>query len=89
MERIWLHRNSNIRFQTKFDFFFLLLQHLLLHQLLITVISMIYSYIRVSTNTQSIEAQKQEIQRYCDLNQHIIDESIEIEISSIKDNRER
>ena len=50
---------------------------------------MIYSYIRVSTNQQSIEAQKQEIQRYCDLNQLTIDESIEIEISSRKDNRER
>jgi DNA invertase Pin-like site-specific DNA recombinase len=50
---------------------------------------MIYSYIRVSTNTQSIEAQKQEIQRYCDLNNLAIDESIEIEISSRKDNRER
>jgi DNA invertase Pin-like site-specific DNA recombinase len=50
---------------------------------------MIYSYIRVSTNTQSIEAQKQEIQRYCDLNNLTIDESIEIEISSRKDNRER
>lgn len=50
---------------------------------------MVYSYIRVSTNQQSIEAQKQEIQRYCDLNHLAIDESIEIEISSRKDNRER
>lgn len=50
---------------------------------------MVYSYIRVSTNQQSIETQKQEIQRYCDLNHLTIDESIEIEISSRKDNRER
>lgn len=50
---------------------------------------MVYSYIRVSTNQQSIETQKQEIQRYCDLNHLSIDESIEIEISSRKDNRER
>ena len=50
---------------------------------------MVYSYIRVSTNQQSIKNQKQEIQRYADLNNLNIDECIEIEISSRKDNRER
>jgi putative DNA-invertase from lambdoid prophage Rac len=50
---------------------------------------MIYSYIRVSTNTQSIESQRAEVERYCDLNGLSIDESIEIEISSRKDMRER
>lgn len=50
---------------------------------------MIYSYIRVSTNQQSIKTQKEEIQRYCDLNNLSIDESIEVEISSRKDLRQR
>ncbi len=50
---------------------------------------MIYSYIRVSTNQQSIKTQKDEIQRYCDLNSLEIDESIEVEISSRKDLRQR
>ena len=50
---------------------------------------MIYSYIRVSTNTQSIKTQADEIDRYCSLNNLSIDESIEIEISSRKDLRQR
>ena len=50
---------------------------------------MIYSYIRVSTNQQSIKTQKDEIQRYCDLNNLEIYESIEVEISSRKDLRQR
>ena len=50
---------------------------------------MIYSYIRVSTNQQSVKVQIDEIQRYCDLNHLSIDESIEVEISSRKDSRER
>lgn len=50
---------------------------------------MIYSYIRVSTNQQSVKVQIDEIQRYCDLNHLTIDESIEVEISSRKDSRER
>ena len=50
---------------------------------------MIYSYIRVSTNQQSVKVQLDEIQRYCDLNHLSIDESIKVEISSRKDLRER
>lgn len=50
---------------------------------------MIYSYIRVSTNQQSVTTQRDEISRYCGLNNLVIDESIEVEISSRKDIRER
>ena len=50
---------------------------------------MIYSYIRISTSLQNLNNQHQEIQRYCDLNNLLIDESIEIEISSRKDTRLR
>ena len=50
---------------------------------------MIYSYIRVSTNQQSTRVQTEEIQRYCDFNHLTIDETIEVEISSRKDSRER
>ena len=50
---------------------------------------MIYSYIRVSTNNQSVKTQRDEIQRYCDLNNICIDESIEVEMSSRKDLRQR
>ena len=50
---------------------------------------MIFSYIRVSTDTQTIKHQKDEIQRYCDLNNLTIDTNIEIEISSRKDTRAR
>ena len=50
---------------------------------------MIYSYIRISTSLQNLNNQHQEIQRYCDLNNLVIDESIEVEISSRKDTRKR
>ena len=50
---------------------------------------MIFSYIRVSTDTQTIKHQKDEIQRYCNLNNLSIDTNIEIEISSRKDTRAR
>ncbi len=50
---------------------------------------MIFSYIRVSTDTQTIQHQKDEIQRYCDLNNLTIDTNIAIEISSRKDTRAR
>lgn len=50
---------------------------------------MIYSYIRISTNQQSVKVQREEIQRYCDFNHLTIDETIEVEISSRKDSRER
>lgn len=50
---------------------------------------MIYSYIRVSTNMQNVSNQRDEINRYCDLNGLKIDKSIEIEISSRKDIRMR
>lgn len=50
---------------------------------------MVFSYIRVSTEQQSVQHQRDEIQRYCSLNNLEIDESIEIEISSRKDLRER
>jgi len=50
---------------------------------------MIFSYIRVSTDTQTIQHQKDEIQRYCDLNNLTIDTNIEVEISSRKDTRAR
>lgn len=50
---------------------------------------MIFSYIRVSTDNQTIQHQKDEIKRYCDLNNLTIDKNIEIEISSRKDTRLR
>lgn len=50
---------------------------------------MIFSYIRVSTDTQTIQHQKDEIKRYCNLNNLTIDNNIEIEISSRKDSRLR
>lgn len=50
---------------------------------------MVYSYIRVSTEQQSVQHQRDEIQRYGSLNNLEVDESIEIEISSRKDLRER
>ena len=50
---------------------------------------MIYSYVRVSTNIQNVSNQRDEINRYCDLNGLVVDESIEIEISSRKDVRTR
>lgn len=50
---------------------------------------MIYSYIRVSTEQQSIRHQKDEIDRYCSLNNIEVNKSIEIEMSSRKDLRTR
>ena len=50
---------------------------------------MIYSYIRVSTDSQLIQHQKEEINRYCNLNNLSIDETIEVELSSRKDARVR
>lgn len=50
---------------------------------------MIYSYIRVSTNMQNVSNQRDEINRYCDLNGLKIDDSIEVEMSSRKDIRMR
>lgn len=50
---------------------------------------MIFSYIRVSSDTQTIKHQQDEIKRYCSLNSLTIDETIEIEISSRKDIRAR
>ncbi|MCT7570856.1 recombinase family protein [Aliarcobacter butzleri] len=50
---------------------------------------MIFSYIRVSSDTQTIKHQQDEIKRYCSLNNLTIDETIEIEISSRKDMRAR
>lgn len=46
---------------------------------------MIYSYIRVSTNEQNVKSQRDEINRYCDLNNLTVDSFIEVEISSRKD----
>jgi len=50
---------------------------------------MIFSYIRVSSDTQTIQHQQDEINRYCSLNNLTIDNTIEIEISSRKDMRAR
>lgn len=50
---------------------------------------MIYSYIRVSTSEQNVRVQRDEINRYCDLNGLVVDKSIEIEISSRKDVTQR
>jgi len=50
---------------------------------------MIFSYVRVSTDTQLVRHQQDEINRYCDLNNLKIDRTIEIEISSRKDTRAR
>jgi len=50
---------------------------------------MVFSYIRVSSDTQTIQHQKDEIQRYCALNNITIDTNIEIEISSRRNTRDR
>ncbi|MDQ7044591.1 MAG: recombinase family protein [Sulfurimonas sp.] len=50
---------------------------------------MVISYIRVSSNQQTIQHQQDEINRYCSLNNLEIDKTIEIEISSRKDTRTR
>jgi DNA invertase Pin-like site-specific DNA recombinase len=50
---------------------------------------MVYSYVRVSTDEQKTESQKNLISRYCVDKKMIIDKWIEIEISSKKSTRER
>ena len=50
---------------------------------------MTVSYIRISSNHQTIQHQQDEISRYCNLNNLEIDRTIEIEISSRKDLRTR
>ena len=50
---------------------------------------MIIGYIRVSTEQQSMENQKHKLLEYTQNNQMIIDEFIELEISSKKDQKER
>jgi DNA invertase Pin-like site-specific DNA recombinase len=50
---------------------------------------MTVSYIRISSNHQTIQHQQDEISRYCSLNNLEIDRTIEIEISSRKDLRTR
>jgi len=50
---------------------------------------MVFSYIRVSSDKQTIQHQQDEINRYCSLNGLAIDKTIEIEISSRKDTRAR
>lgn len=50
---------------------------------------MVFSYIRVSSDKQTIQHQQDEINRYCSLNNLEIDKTIEIEISSRKDTRSR
>lgn len=50
---------------------------------------MIYGYIRVSTNKQTTENQKWEIQQYCTKNNLIVDKWIEETISATKDLKAR
>jgi DNA invertase Pin-like site-specific DNA recombinase len=50
---------------------------------------MIFGYIRVSTHDQNLDSQKNLISRYCVENRIIVDEWIEIEISSTKSIRQR
>jgi len=50
---------------------------------------MVYSYVRVSTDDQKTESQKNLISRYCVDKKMIIDKWIEIEMSSKKSTRER
>lgn len=50
---------------------------------------MVFQYIRVSSDKQTIQHQQDEINRYCSLNNLEIDRTIEIEISSRKDTRTR
>lgn len=50
---------------------------------------MIFGYIRVSTHEQNLDSQKNLISRYCVENRMLIDEWIEIEISSTKSTRQR
>ena len=50
---------------------------------------MIYGYVRVSTHEQNIESQKNVISRYCMEHKLIVDEWIELEISSRKSTEQR
>lgn len=45
---------------------------------------MIYGYVRVSTQDQSVESQKNSISRYCIEHKLMVDEWIELEMSSRK-----
>ena len=50
---------------------------------------MIYGYIRISTHEQNLDSQKNMISRYCMEHKLIIDEWIELEISSRKSTIQR
>src|SRR5690606_14883732 len=50
---------------------------------------MIYGYVRISTQEQSVESQKNLISRYCVERKLIVDEWIEIEMSSRKSTSQR
>ena len=50
---------------------------------------MIYGYVRVSTHDQNNESQKNTISRYCMDRKFIVDEWIELEMSSRKSSTER
>lgn len=49
----------------------------------------VFAYCRVSTDEQSTSQQVQEIQAYCYRNELILDETIEVTVSSRKSDRER
>jgi len=50
---------------------------------------MIYGYIRVSTDRQTVENQRYEINRFCEKNVFVVDKWIEESISGAKDVKER
>ena len=50
---------------------------------------MIYGYIRVSTDDQSVDSQKNVISRYCVEKKMMVDEWIALEVSSRKSLRQR
>lgn len=50
---------------------------------------MIYGYVRVSTQDQSVESQKNSISRYCIDQKMMVDEWIELEMSSRKSTAHR
>ena len=50
---------------------------------------MIYGYVRVSTQDQSVESQKNSISRYCIEQKILVDEWIELEMSSRKSTAQR
>ncbi|EKK5712603.1 recombinase family protein, partial [Campylobacter coli] len=47
------------------------------------------AYIRVSTNKQELDSQKLEIMEYCHKNNIILDEILEVKISSTKSQEKR